>query len=673
MLPGIITMKPQRILILITQLERAGAQKAAFTLAEYLHNQAHQVTLAFLYDKEGWMAEAQANHPFPIINLRAKSSSKIRSIGHTAVALWKLRRYLRNNQIDTLFSLTPYSNILGSFVGWWAGVPVRVSSQRNVLKDTHPILLKLDAAVVNSPLTTHMTAVSNATRDFCINVEGMKPQKVSTITNGIHLTPPEKPDGILRHQLGIPAKDKICLTVARLHPQKGLTFLIDAAQKVLRLHPDTTFLIAGEGDLRAELQQQIDNRQLTGRVRLIGNRKDIPALLVLSDLFVLSSLHEGLSNALLEAMAASLPIVATDVEGVAELLTDQCTALVVPAEDSLSLAKAVSDLLEDSTKRTNLASAAHKHVADAYPVTRFCQEHEALFDRLLSMNSEKSIETKQTAAFPIPTAPILGVNVHKLTVPMLHATITQMINSRHKSLVLHVNAHAFNLISANKWLQGFWNSAEIVFCDGAGVKIGAKLLGHDIPMRITYADWMWELAAFSAENNYSLYFLGAKPGVASQAAHQLRLKYPTLQILGTVDGYFDKTPASLENQAVIKHINSLKPDILIVGFGMPVQEKWLNENWADIDATVGLTAGAVFDYVSGNLQRAPTWMTDYTMEWLGRLIIEPQRLWRRYLVGNPLFLIRIIKQRLMSRHHVKPTPFIPISKVEPREANFPLD
>jgi N-acetylglucosaminyldiphosphoundecaprenol N-acetyl-beta-D-mannosaminyltransferase len=95
---------------------------------------------------------------------------------------------------------------------------------------------------------------------------------------------------------------------------------------------------------------------------------------------------------------------------------------------------------------------------------------------------------------------------------------------------------------------------------------------------------------------------------------------------------------------VLEEINQLSPDILLVGFGMPRQEKWLSENWEQIHAHVFLTGGAVFDYVSGEVKRAPKWMTDHGFEWLGRLIIEPGRLWKRYILGLPYFLFLVLKE-----------------------------
>ena len=166
-----------------------------------------------------------------------------------------------------------------------------------------------------------------------------------------------------------------------------------------------------------------------------------------------------------------------------------------------------------------------------------------------------------------------------------------------------------------------------------------------MPQRITYADWIWQLAEFAEARNFSLFFLGAQPGVADRAAARLKERFPRLRIVGTQHGYFSKEAGNAENESVVDRINRLRPNILIVGFGMPLQERWLMDNWDRIQADIGLTGGAVFDYVSGEVPRTSSWMTDHGLEWLGRLIIEPRRLWRRYLIGNPLFIWRVMKQR----------------------------
>lgn len=241
---------------------------------------------------------------------------------------------------------------------------------------------------------------------------------------------------------------------------------------------------------------------------------------------------------------------------------------------------------------------------------------------------------------------VLGVKVFALTIPELHVRILNNIRQDRKALVLNVNANCLNLAYHLPWLRQLLNRSELVFCDGFGVMLAARMLGHQIPQRITYADWIWQLAEFAEPQGIAFFFVGARPGVAQKAAERLRARFPDLRIVGVHHGYFDRSPDSEENKALVRQINASKPNILIIGLGMPLQERWLVENWPRINANIALTGGAVFDYVSGDLSRAPRWMTNHGLEWLGRLLIEPRRLWKRYLIGNPLFLYRVLKQRL---------------------------
>lgn len=246
--------------------------------------------------------------------------------------------------------------------------------------------------------------------------------------------------------------------------------------------------------------------------------------------------------------------------------------------------------------------------------------------------------------FPIS---LLGVKIHPLTRPALRHFIAQSIHSNARVLALNVNVYAMNLAYENPWLRRFFNQSGITFTDGAGVIFAAKLLGRRIPERVTYADWMWELASIAEEEGYTLFFLGAEPSVAEQAAARLRQRFPKIKIVGVRHGYFDKNPQSAENAELVAAINQLRPNILITGMGMPIQERWLMENWERLNVNIFLTGGAVFDYISGKLSRAPRWMTENGLEWLGRLLIEPRRLWKRYILGNPLFLWRIFTHEIL--------------------------
>lgn len=246
----------------------------------------------------------------------------------------------------------------------------------------------------------------------------------------------------------------------------------------------------------------------------------------------------------------------------------------------------------------------------------------------------------------VPAVHVLGVRVHALTPEDMHRLFAETIDAGEKALVLNVNVHCMNLAYERPWLVDILNAADLVYCDGDGVVLGARLLGQRLPTRITLADWLWELSAFACERGYSLFFLGGREGVARVAAERLRQRYPDLKVAGTHHGYFDKTSGSDENEAVLALIREMQPNITIVGFGMPIQEQWLHENWPRLATNVAISGGAIFDFISGELKRAPGWMNDNGLEWLGRLLVEPGRLWRRYVVGNPLFLTRVAKARL---------------------------
>ena len=246
---------------------------------------------------------------------------------------------------------------------------------------------------------------------------------------------------------------------------------------------------------------------------------------------------------------------------------------------------------------------------------------------------------------------VLGLRVDPVTVPVVHGHIGNAVREDRRVTYLHVNVHALNLACEQTWLRRYLNSVELVICDGAGVQLAARILGQSLPARITYADWIWQLAAFAEGEGFSVFLLGAEPGVAEEAAKRLSQRYANLNIVGCHHGYFDHSPESTANHKVIEAINAVCPDILITAFGMPLQERWLLQNRTELNVRVALAGGAVLDYVSGRLARGPSWLTGYGFEWLARLLIEPRRLWRRYLIGNPLFLMRVFMQRTGIREY----------------------
>lgn len=247
------------------------------------------------------------------------------------------------------------------------------------------------------------------------------------------------------------------------------------------------------------------------------------------------------------------------------------------------------------------------------------------------------------------TVNVLGVQIAQVTLKEALQRILEIVECRQRAIISHTNVTGMNIAYEQPWFRKFLNSSEFVYCDGMGVQLGARLLGHHIPERFTLADWMYEYAQLAEEHHLSFYFLGNPPGVADRAAIRLRERFPDLKIVGAHHGYFDKTPGSPENEAVIADINRSRPDILLVGFGMPLQERWLSENRDRLEATLAMPVGAAFEYVAGDLPRGPRWMTQNYLEWLARVLISPARYSKRYLKDNPLFLYRVLKQRFGGR------------------------
>jgi N-acetylglucosaminyldiphosphoundecaprenol N-acetyl-beta-D-mannosaminyltransferase len=236
---------------------------------------------------------------------------------------------------------------------------------------------------------------------------------------------------------------------------------------------------------------------------------------------------------------------------------------------------------------------------------------------------------------------LLGVRVDDLPLERFLQKITETVTQNRRAIVSYANAHALNIAFEQAWFKTFLNSSEVVFCDGFGVWLGGWLTGQQINHRHTPPDWINQLAA-SGDGQLTFYFLGARSGVAERAGLALKKKVPNCKVVGTHHGYFYKSKSSPENLDVIRRINNAKPNLLLVGFGMPTQEAWIMENWDDLQVNIAMPVGALFDYLAGETPRGPRAMTNYGLEWLGRLIIEPRRLWKRYLIGNPLFIWRII-------------------------------
>jgi N-acetylglucosaminyldiphosphoundecaprenol N-acetyl-beta-D-mannosaminyltransferase len=259
-----------------------------------------------------------------------------------------------------------------------------------------------------------------------------------------------------------------------------------------------------------------------------------------------------------------------------------------------------------------------------------------------SINGAHAGATNGNGHGPQGTSPIFEIPIDLGRPTELLRRITGWVGTGPARRVMYVNAHVLNQSREIPELADALRRADLVYCDGYGVRIAAKALDVEVPHRMTGADWVWGLAALCEDARQSIYLLGSEPAIAAEAAERLREWYPRLEIAGSHHGYFEV--GSPHAERVIEDINARRPDIVLVGMGTPKQELWVDHYADRLDAGVLWTVGALFDYVSGRVPRAPRWLADNGLEWIFRLGIEPQRMWRRYLIGNPMFLSRVMAE-----------------------------
>lgn len=239
---------------------------------------------------------------------------------------------------------------------------------------------------------------------------------------------------------------------------------------------------------------------------------------------------------------------------------------------------------------------------------------------------------------------ILGIPIDEINMPTALDKIDEFIRIGRLTGKSHqiatVNADFVVKTFADPELRFLLQEADMTTADGMPLVWGARLLGVNIEGRVTGADLVPALVERAAQKNYSIYFLGAAPGVAARAAEIMREKHPDLIIAGInsppYSSIFEMDPAILED------IKASKPDILFVAFGNPKQEKWIGLNQKYLAVPVMIGVGATLDFIARNRKRAPRWMQKIGMEWLFRLLQEPRRLWRRYawdlFIFGPFFL-----------------------------------
>ncbi len=375
------------ILLLGTQITVGGAQRVLLTQAEWFHASGYSVTAAFFYDKDNTRTQWASAYPFPVIDLGAWQPEKsiLKNMYLLLRGLFRLWKFLKVGKIKIVETFTPDSNILGLFVARIAGVPVRIATHHGYIEGAYSWAGKLHGMMINKGFAHHLVAVSDRVRRIAIKEEGVNPEKVLVILNGI--TPAKVNESLptlqdrVHEELGMTKDDFLILTVGRVTVQKGHTYLLDAIPQVLLRIPNAVFAIAGDGHLRETLQNKAIQLGIDGSIHFLGTRSDIPELLSVADVFVLPSLWEGLPLALLEAMSAGLPVVATRVEGVESIIIEGKNGFLIPSKDVDALTAALIKILADENIRSRFGHQNKKLVEELFTIDRMCERYEELFQK----------------------------------------------------------------------------------------------------------------------------------------------------------------------------------------------------------------------------------------------------------------------------------------------------
>lgn len=240
---------------------------------------------------------------------------------------------------------------------------------------------------------------------------------------------------------------------------------------------------------------------------------------------------------------------------------------------------------------------------------------------------------------------IHGIRLLNLSLDEAIEAIDVALTNRTPTRIAFVNADCVNLAAANPDYRNALADMDWIFVDGVGMRIAGRLLDQPVRENVNGTDLFPRLCELMAQRRLGLYLLGAQPGVAADAAQWARRDYPGLRIAGSHHGYFKPG----QTDQILENIRSSQSDVLLVALGAPRQEKWIRSHMTACGATIVIGVGGLFDYYSGRIPRAPLWMRRCGLEWVFRLLQEPGRLWRRYLLGNMEFLVRTVLERRRRR------------------------
>jgi len=238
------------------------------------------------------------------------------------------------------------------------------------------------------------------------------------------------------------------------------------------------------------------------------------------------------------------------------------------------------------------------------------------------------------------------VSVHDVIVPELVRFVRSAVMQGTQVTLYYANAHAVRLADQNPQFREDLAGAHVVFCDSFGVQLASRLLGQPLRSRMTPPAWLGDLVATLPARLATFYLLGDEAEVVSLAATKLPLTHPPSHVVGHHHGFFAMEGA--DNDLVVQRINEASPTVLLVGMGMPRQERWIAANGPRVRALVVMAVGALFRRIAGLEPRPHPWFVNHGFEWVTRLGSHPVTMFDRYVIGLPKFATIVARQQLRS-------------------------
>ena len=381
-------MKPN-VLFIVDSFEQGGSERQALQLLRQLHESgAVQVRLACLQDRGSLRQEAEQLgigeiHEYPLTSFYDLNFAK---------QLKRFVRYVRQNRIDVVHTHCFYTNIFGMTGGFLAGVPARVTSKGET--DGFRTPLQKRAERMSFRLGHRVIANCLVVQNMLIR-EGVNPGRIIQHYNGLDLDRLKVPTGVSRDELlakfGLPSGRRLMTIVANLrNPVKDHRMFLRAAADVRKAVPDAAFVVAGEGELMPDLRELAAELGIASDVHFIGRCDDVAGLLHASTAGVLSSKAEGFANAILEYMAAGLPVVATDVGGVREAILEGETGYIVPSGNHEQMAQRMIQVLANNDNARAMGARGQAIVAEKFSSEHHLRNTLELYDELLRVRSDQN-------------------------------------------------------------------------------------------------------------------------------------------------------------------------------------------------------------------------------------------------------------------------------------------